>query len=143
MARRIKVLEKTLSRNDVGDTGTHQAGILVPKGGGIVSFFPSLPSDMRNPRRTLRFVDNAGKRWDFEFIYYNNQRFGGTRNEYRLTGMTAFIRGNNLKAGDRVIVRPKASGLYSLDFARLGRPALGGAILVLSGTWKVIELGSS
>ena len=33
-------IEKTLSKNDTGETGGHQAGILVPKEPDILGFFP-------------------------------------------------------------------------------------------------------
>ncbi|TPN68808.1 hypothetical protein FJ980_32960, partial [Mesorhizobium sp. B1-1-5] len=35
-------IAKALSANDTGDTGGHQAGILVPKEEGILAFFPEL-----------------------------------------------------------------------------------------------------
>ena len=86
-------ITKTLSANDVGETGGHQAGILVPKEREILSFFPSLNPRDKNPRVTLVFREPDGiTRWDFNFIYYNNRFFGGTRNEYRLTCMTKYFR---------------------------------------------------
>lgn len=89
---RPKSISKILSLNDTGETGGHQAGILIPKGGDILQFFPELDADEKNPRISLYFIDEANQRWKFNFIYYNNKFFGGTRNEYRLTGMTEYIR---------------------------------------------------
>src|SRR5690349_3215959 len=96
---------KELSANDTGDTGGHQAGILVPKEPRILSFFPQLDGTTKNPRHHLIFHDDDGGRWEFAFIYYNNRYFDGTRNEYRLTRMTPYLRGNGLKPGDHVILR--------------------------------------
>ena len=80
---------KLLSANDTGETGGHQAGICVPKRQEILSFFPTLDSRTKNPRMTIVFhCMNSGEKWTFNYIYYNNKFFGGTRNEYRLTGMT-------------------------------------------------------
>ncbi len=89
MSRKIS---KKLSANDVGTTGAHQAGILVPKEKAILSFFPSLDPSVKNPRMTLVVRElKDGTRWEFNFIYYNNRLFGGTRNEYRLTCMTQYL----------------------------------------------------
>ena len=103
--RRTKSISKTLSPNDIGLTGGHQAGILVPKREEILSFFPKLDPKQKNPRFLLTFFDDSNLRWEFSFIYYNNKFFGGTRNEYRLTRMTKFMKSNNLKVGDELILR--------------------------------------
>jgi hypothetical protein len=115
---RPKAITKVLSRNDTGETGGHQAGILVPKDPQILSFFPSLDSLAKNPRVRLNFMDPQGKLWGFTFIYYNNSRFGGTRNEYRLTWMTAFIHNFNLKTGDRLTLIREDNGNYCIDYQR-------------------------
>src|SRR4051794_13059728 len=93
-------IEKGLSANEPGETGGHQAGILVPKEERLLSFFPRLDPRQYNPRCYLKFVDDGGTFWEFAFIYYNNKLFDGTRNEYRLTHMTKYIRQANLVAGD-------------------------------------------
>ncbi len=98
----IKEIRKSLSANDIGLTGGHQAGILVPKNKDVLSFFPGLPNNSLNPRVRLTFKDSSGKNWFFNFIYYNNRLFGGTRNEYRLTGMTSYMRENNLCVDDQI-----------------------------------------
>ena len=86
------IISKKLSANDVGMNGNHQAGILIPKNREILSFFPYLGENEKNPRVNLKFTDPYGKDWIFSFIYYNNKFFGGTRNEFRLTRMTTFLR---------------------------------------------------
>ena len=99
-------------------------------------FFPNLNETLKNPRALLDLIDDAGREWTFAFIFYNNRFFGGTRNEYRLTGMTAFLREFNLKAGDKVILRRESPSLVRITFKR-AREA--GKVLKLSATWKIIE----
>ena len=132
----LQAIEKTLSANDTGETGGHQAGILVPKEGGVLSFFPRLDGAVKNPRVAVDVLDDTGHEWTFSFIYYNNRFFAGTRNEYRLTGMTAFFRAFNLKAGDTVILRRESPHVVRITFRRT-RDSSG--VLKLSNTWKVIE----
>lgn len=131
-------IEKTLSANDTGETGGHQAGICVPKVTDVLSFFPSLNSKIKNPREVMDITDDSGRVWAFSFIYYNNRYFGGTRNEYRLTGMTAYFRGFNLKAGDKVILRRESARTIRITFRRAGKSGVG-KVLKLSSTWKVID----
>lgn len=134
-----KSISKTLSGNDVGTTGGHQAGILVPKQEEILSFFPVLPEKEKNPRFLLVFIDDANQRWEFSFIYYNNAFFGGTRNEYRLTRMTRFIRENNLKVGDEIILVNDGQNPLRITYKR-HTPTQGGAKLKLSSEWKIVNI---
>lgn len=97
-------IEKVLSRNDLGLTGTHQAGMLIPKQIDFLSFFPELNPVEVNPRVRLSMESPDGICWEFNFIYYNNKLRGGTRNEYRLTGMTRYLKTNNLKPNDILII---------------------------------------
>src|SRR6266487_3268261 len=127
-----QAIEKTLSANDTGATGGHQAGLLVPKSGDVLRFFPPLDPTRRNPRVVLDVVDETGREWSFSFIYYNNHRFGGTRNEYRLTGMTAFFREFNLKPGDRVLFKRESPRCIRIAFKRASKP---GKTLQLSASW--------
>lgn len=132
----IHAIEKVLSANDTGETGGHQAGICVPKDTNILSFFPPLNAKIKNPRDVLDVLDDAGREWSFAFIYYNNRFFGGTRNEYRLTGMTTYFREFNLKAGDKVVLRRESPRLTSISFKRANEAS---KVLQLSATWKVID----
>jgi hypothetical protein len=129
-------IKKVLSPNDTGETGGHQAGILIPKDKQILSFFPRLNSTLKNPRTSLDFLDETGKEWTFSFIYYNNKYFGGTRNEYRITGMTAFFREFNLKAGDSIILKRLSPHVLRICYDR--RKKLG-SVIKLSCMWKVID----
>lgn len=135
-------ITKELSANDTGDTGGHQAGILVPKEPRILTFFPKLDRSELNPRHHLTFYDDDGKRWEFAFIYYNNKFFGGTRNEYRLTRMTPYMRGCGLKPGDRIILRRDAkSGRRFISYRRAsGLVRTPSGALKLGGSWKEIKI---
>lgn len=150
MDNRPVAIIKVLSMNDVGETGGHQAGILVPKGGEVLKFFPDLGCKEKNPRVAMYFMDEGGKEWKLNFIYYNNKFFDekGTRNEYRLTGMTAYFRENCLKAGDTVTLMHGSDGMDLIRYKRNENvnikmtAAEGGQVrkrLVLGNNWKVID----
>lgn len=97
-------IKKKLSANDTGENGSHQAGLLIPKKTEYLSFFPKLEIQKLNPFAWIEFKDDSDMIWKFKFIYYNNKIVGnGTRNEYRLTCMTAFFRKKKIKAGDTII----------------------------------------
>lgn len=137
------IVEKILSANDCGLTGGHQAGALIPKEDRILGFFPKLNSKVKNPRCVLHFVDDSGACHRFCFIYYNSRLLGcGTRNEYRLTCMTDFIRSSNLKVGD-VLVFSRRNGEYHVGYKRQvakEKHPDDGTILVCSGKWKVVQI---
>lgn len=134
-----------MSRNDSGETGGHQAGLLIPKQRDILSFFPHLDANILNPRSHLQFKDDTGRYWEFAFIYYNNQLFGGTRNEYRLTRMTRYFRESGLVAGDEVLLHRNNKGCYSISYLRSkekhGWNKSGDSVLKLGSKWKVINIG--
>jgi hypothetical protein len=136
-------VEKVLSANDTGETGGHQAGLLIPKDILTLEFFPYLDPSTKNPRCVIDLLDAAGDEWTFNFIYYNNKFFGGTRNEYRLTCMTEFIRRYSLKEGDVVIFKKTIGRYYDLSYRRKDQPikenADGSKVLRLSGNWVVID----
>ncbi len=136
MERRIA---KLLSANDVGETGTHQAGILVPKEPNLLSFFPTLDSKQMNPRVHLRFLDGGGTFWEFAFIYYNNALFDGTRNEYRLTRMTKYVRQARLKAGDELILS-RTDDRYFVSHRSEQRSERSGNVLKLGTGWRVVPI---
>lgn len=141
MTLETRSITKVLSANDTGETGGHQAGILVPRERRLLSFFPSLNKENYNPRAHLNFVDGSGAEWEFAFIYYNNKFFGGTRNEYRLTRMTRFIREAGLATGDEVILSRSDAGEYSIDFKRKSEAKHDGrGVLKLGSGWKIVDM---
>ncbi|MGN6120553.1 MAG: EcoRII N-terminal effector-binding domain-containing protein [Rhodanobacter sp.] len=137
MERRIA---KLLSANDTGETGGHQAGILIPRDEALLSFFPALDPAVLNPRCHIRFLDDSGTFWEFAFIYYNNKFFGGTRNEYRLTCMTKFIRQAGLVQGDDLVLIQE-KGRYRVTYQRKkeGR-GLKNGVLKLGTGWRVVDI---
>jgi hypothetical protein len=137
---RPECITKELSANDTGITGTHQAGILVPKDPFILGFFPTLDKAKKNPRHAIIFHETSGECWEFRFIYYNNKFFGGTRNEYRLTCMTEYLRNHNLKPGDELILSRERDSRYVVNFKRKNAPVLNGDKLRLGSSWKVLNL---
>ncbi|OMD26981.1 hypothetical protein BJP48_21460 [Paenibacillus odorifer] len=133
-------ISKFLSANDTGENKGHQAGILIPKDKEILSFFPNLGKETKNPRTILSFEDMSGEKWKFNFIYYNGKLFGGTRNEYRLTGMTTFIKNNNLKAGDKIIFHRTSGDNLLIKYQRMNNINDGNGKLKLSNKWKVVNI---
>ena len=130
------MIEKTLSANDVGETGGHQAGILVPKDPEVLAFFPELDSSIKNPRAVLDVIDDAGNEWSFNFIYYNNKFFDGTRNEYRLTGMTNYFNEFGLKTGDTIRLRKAGARTIYIDYERKIKSK---TTIDLSFSWRVVH----
>lgn len=138
---RPQTIKKTLTANDVGKTGGHQAGILVPKDPEILAFFPSLSAVEKNPRVPLTFREDDGVTiWRFVFIYYNNRLFGGTRNEYRLTWMTRYLRSKNAQVGDELVFSRSPDGRLLVACTRKSSAQDENGVLRLSGGWKIIHI---
>lgn len=98
-----QTFSKVLTANDTGRSGAHQAGIHVPRSqGDLISFLPPLDPAIKNPDAWLECEDETGQSWRFRYIYYNNCMHdeGGTRDEYRITHMTAFMRATGAEPGD-------------------------------------------
>lgn len=98
-----KIFRKTLSANDVGATGGHQAGILIPKGETeLLEILPQLNPQIKNPDAWISCVDQDNDTHTFRFVYYNNKLHepNGTRNEYRITHMTGWLRNQGAKTED-------------------------------------------
>jgi hypothetical protein len=132
------MIAKILSANDVGSTKSHQAGILIPKNEEILSFFPQLDKALKNPRKEMNVWDNDGNFFQFYFIYYNNKFFGGTRNEYRLTCISKYIKKHGLRQGDIIRLRNEGSNYY-ISHEKASNRMLSD-YLVLSNDWMTINL---
>ncbi|MBQ4862674.1 hypothetical protein J8L98_13340 [Pseudoalteromonas sp. MMG013] len=102
-----KSYEKSLSKNDTGETGGHQAGIVVPKKNSeLLDFFPALKHEEFNPDAWIVCEDPDGEKWKMRYVYYNGKTFSppqSTRNEYRITYMTKFFSKWGVKSGDSVV----------------------------------------
>jgi len=138
-SERPSAITKTLSRNDTGETGGHQAGILIPRDPQILSFFPEVDANQYNPRHLISFRDSTMGQWTFAFIYYNNRRFDGTRDEYRLTRMTGFVRAHNLKAGDRLTLLREGTAGYRAEYERQ-RAQQDDDRVRLGTSWRIVEI---
>ena len=104
---------KQLSANDVGATGSHQAGILVPKSD--LSVFPRLKKSVFNPECWIVAVDAHGELWEWRFVYFNGKLHSrGSRNEYRLTGVTPFLQSWHAKTGMTLEMIPRGRIIYSV-----------------------------
>jgi len=139
----INAIEKTLSRNDTGETGSHQAGIAIPRITEILSFFPDLDKKIKNDNIQMNFKDSSGKTWEFKFIYYNNKFHddGGTRNEYRLTRTTGFIKNYALKEGDIITLSKYKNDQYSIGFTEnKSSPEAPEDILILGNSWRTVRI---
>ena len=134
---------KTLSANDVGATGSHQAGILIPRLETMLSFFPTLPVHELNPRAAVDFQDvMSGRTWTFEYIYYNGRLTGSSsRNEYRLTRMTDYLREQHAAAGDKLELSKSVDGVRFISHhpasAAHSATTVDPDLVVLSGTWRI------
>lgn len=110
---------KILSANDVGATGGHQGGILIPKGErDLLAFLPPLDPSIKNPDAWLSCRDPQGGTHRFRFVYYNNKLHDikGTRNEYRITYMTAWFRNSGAQEGDLFeIAKDAGSSVYTVS----------------------------
>lgn len=135
---RTTAIKKILSANDVGETGTHQAGMLIPKTDEILSFFPPLNRNTKNPRAILDFTDINNRLWRFVFIFYNNAFFGGTRNEYRLTHMTAYLQSYKLQSGDQIILKREIDGKLKIIHERMNYLSTKGKTLNPNTSWEKI-----
>jgi hypothetical protein len=103
---------KTLSSNDVGATGGHQGGLLVPKSESeLLQFLPPLNAATKNPDSWIECVDEHLNTFKFRYVYYNNKLHDqkGTRNEYRITYMTVYFRDAGARAGDVFEISKAAS----------------------------------
>ncbi|WGW05091.1 EcoRII N-terminal effector-binding domain-containing protein [Tropicibacter oceani] len=99
----MKKFLKPLSANDVGSTGAHMGGILIPKGDGeLLAFLPHLDPDKYNPSEWIICVTPDGRELRLRYVYYNNRlhKPNGTRNEYRITHLTKYFRTEGAKEGD-------------------------------------------
>lgn len=109
---------KVLSANDVGATGAHMAGIAIPKGDqGLINFLPELDPSIKNPSVLIEADTDLGDVITLRYVYYNNKIHdpAGTRDEYRITHLTGFLRQSNASEGDTFeISRPDPAGRYRI-----------------------------
>lgn len=143
-----KTFSKTLSANDVGATGTHQSGILVPKSEKeLLSFLPPLDPGIKNPDAWIECVDEGGTVRRFRFVYYNNKLHdtNGTRNEYRLTYMTSYFREMGAREGETFeISRDETEEVYIIRVVRhqvasVESEAAQGVRIKIKSAWRCVH----
>lgn len=117
---------KELTANDTGASGGHQAGIHIPKSQrDLIAFLPPLDPAARNPDAWLECTDESGQLWRFRYVYYNNSRHDpdGTRDEYRMTHMTGYLRAAGARPGDLLAISGvPGSGRLHLKVTSNGEP---------------------
>lgn len=145
-------ITKVLSANDIGKTKSHQAGILIPKSITRLNYFPILNQNILNPREIIEFTDiESGKKYMFNYIFYNNKIIaGGTRMEYRLTGIRSYLSDVNAEFGDELVFGftgvPKIFAITLHKFvdkakmvsSQLSTIELGSSVIRLQSGWKVV-----
>lgn len=138
-----KSYAKLLSANDTGETGGHQAGILVPKSDSeLLAFYPILDPSIKNPDAWIWCEDEFGKLWKMRYVYYNNRIHDpkGTRNEYRITWMTKYLRLSGARKGDSVIFNAKDKhGVYSIRVDKSARSGSGKPSVIRLAGWRRIH----
>jgi hypothetical protein len=109
--------EKILSASDIGRTGGHMGGVLIPRTElGLIALFPTLSPLQYNPSIFLNFKAPNNLVYKVRFIYYNNKIHGkGTRNEYRLTCLTVFLRNSNADIGDGFRISRDENGTFYME----------------------------
>ncbi len=139
---------KLLTRNDIGVTNSHQAGVHVPKSeDGPLSILPWLDPTIKNPEAYIYCEDEQGLEWRFRFIYYNSKlhsscdqqsgiKKGGTRNEYRLSLVRPYLTHCRAEVGDCLVLRPLCSNRYSISLRKNTSEAV--SIVKLKG-WQRVD----
>ena len=99
-------IQKKLTRNDLGLTGSHQSGIAVPKKIVDMGYFPELDSKKKNPDCWIEIqTDHRAYYW--RYIHYNNKLTtpGGTRDEFRLTHTKEFLMDYKASEKDILVIK--------------------------------------
>lgn len=137
---------KTLSRNDTGETNSHQSGISIPKDIARSGIFPILTNETLNPRVNVDFFDEDDQKWSFQYIYYDDVYFRDDKrrghNEYRITCVKDYINANNIKANDRIWFGLDVNGVRRIGFEQSlenNHVDYDEVILTLKGGWKVVK----
>lgn len=110
---------KLLTWNDCGQGRSHQAGVHLPKSVGR-ELFNAFDSNVKNPKIDLSLTPfGIGLAISAVVTYYNSKKFGGTRDEYRITRITSFISESRLQPGDSLVIEfDPVSRLGTIDFLR-------------------------
>lgn len=138
-------LYKILTRNDTGETHSHQSGITIPKLVADSGIFPDLGIDELNPREEVIFFDEENRAWSFQYIYYNDVFFGKSRekshNEHRLTCVREYIVENKIKSGDLIWFGMDEKGVRHIGYQKVEEPPKEKRTLIkLTGNWRTVKI---
>lgn len=103
--RRSVRVAKALSRNELGLTGSHQSGVLVPKSSPLLELLPLLDPAEANPSRLIECeCPQLGEVIQVRYVHYNSKVLGtGTRNEHRLTRLGRLFVRTGASPGDLLV----------------------------------------
>lgn len=138
---------KVLSKNDTGETHSHQSGITIPKTVARSGIFPELSTEILNQRTDITFFDEEGVAWSFQYIYYNDIFFGKPRekghNEFRLTCVREYIKKYNIKSGNQIWFSIDDNGVRHIGYIDEKKESNinenGVRVIKLSPGWHCIE----
>lgn len=136
---------KILTKNDTGETKSHQSGITIPKIVAETDIFPQLSKEILNPREEVVFYDENGDLWKFQYIYYNDCYHGKpaklAHNEHRLTCTKDYIRKNSLVAGDSIWFGLDETNVRRIGFVKSESKKLDEKVIIkLKADWHYIKL---
>lgn len=136
-------LLKTLSPNDLGRTGTHQSGILVPKS--LAGFFPQLDEAAPNPDAWLILEPSGGVPVKCRYVHYNGRILGtNTRDEYRITWISSLLRAMGAEVGDLLEFESLGGTRYRLRVLHAAPDLAADRVMVtLARGWRTITLNRS
>jgi hypothetical protein len=131
-------ISKTLTGNELGLTGSHQYGILVPKNSDLIGFFPRLDEFIANPSKEFEvefLISGISERRIVRFVHYNSKLFrAGTRDEYRLTRLMPIIRSLKARVGDEVVFEKDNDDKITVRLERASVPDDN-----FRGGWKLVD----
>lgn len=140
-------LYKVLSKNDTGETHSHQSGISIPKAVASSGIFPELTTETLNPRTDITFYDEDNVAWTFQYIYYNDIYFGKSNdkghNEFRLTCVREYIKKYDIKSGNEIWFSIDDNGIRHIGYVSEQQEAQllkdDRRVITLSPGWRCIE----
>lgn len=132
---------KVLSRNELGLTGSHQAGVLVPKSSPLMELLPRLDPAEANPSTLIEFEClQLGEVIRVRYVHYNSKVLGtGTRNEQRLTRLGQLFARAGASPGDLLVFSfPK--GNFQVDGSLATVSVEPGAEAEAEPRWTIEEI---
>ena len=137
----MEIFRKTLTKNDVGSTGSHQAGLHIPKRNKeLINFLPYLDHSIKNPSVFFKCIDDDNIEWMLRYIYYNNKFYdeNGTRDEFRITHTNSFFKSKTaLENDDFEISKPSDLNCYKIKLIKKDGEAYSNEPIKLKGWNKV------